>query len=463
MRRVNQSLARRLAEKRLGEDLGLGSVVAVGEMSIQKVEDDLCWVGPLNHSGFFKWWSNGSGTPGYVVVSSTNENDVKLVREIEGEPLNMKYNFGAFWNDNPKRHLYNHGYATVGLTDWTFEIDDSGRPYYVVTVYQKTIGCFGANATGVAVLDVQTGEITPYSIEDAPKWIDRIQPESFVTAQLNYWGRYVHGWFNSIMAKKDVLKTTKGMSLVYGDDSNSYWYTGIQSAGSDDGTVGFVLVNTRTKKVKMYRQAGATETAAMESAEGAVQEKGYHATCPILYNVVGRPTYFMTLKDDAGLVKASAFVSVENYNIVGVAVTARQAERNYRRALLGNGNDLAFGDSIASYSVTGDVLRIAQENTSTGTIYYVLVSGQENKLFAVSGGISPEIFITKPGDKISVSFDDSGNAIVDISKFDNLSIDLQKTTKQIGVEKRFEAAREEARESRTEQNVDAKQQEMTPQ
>ena len=60
---------------------------------------------------------------------------------------------------------------------------------------------------------------------------------------------------------------------MYGDDGKSYWYTGITSAGADDSTIGFMLVDTRTKEAKLYRQLGATETAAMVSATGKVQEK----------------------------------------------------------------------------------------------------------------------------------------------------------------------------------------------
>ncbi|XLQ20153.1 MAG: hypothetical protein ACKUBY_00030 [Candidatus Moraniibacteriota bacterium] len=462
VRRVDHAMAVKLADKRLGEDMGLGSRVEIGKMSIQTVKGQLYWVGPLNHSKFFRWFSHKSGTPGYVIVSATNENDVKLVQKIDGKKLQLRYNKGAFWSDDPHRYIYNRGYSTIGLTDWTFEINDEGRPFYVVTTYEKAVGYCGNNATGIVLLDVQTGDIKSFSIENAPDWVDRIQPESFITSQLDDWGEYVHGWWNSLFANQDVLNATKGMSLVYGDDGHSYWYTGMQSDGADEGTVGFVLVNTRTKKAKMYRQAGATETAAKGSAEGEVQEKGYHATFPILYNIGGRPTYFMTLKDDAGLVKASAFVSVENYNIVGVAATAREAQRNYRRALLSKGNAIAPGVSITQYSITGKVLRIAQEPTKSGVTYYFFVEGQENKLFAASIGLSAEVVITQPNDNVKLSFDDGGNSVVDISSFDNLEIDLQKTDAQIGVEERVEEARSEASVKREGQNADAEWQDMTP-
>ena len=48
----------------------------------------------------------------------------------------------------------------------------------------------------------------------------------------------------------------------------------------------------------------------MTTAEGKVQEKNYQATFPVMYNILGKPTYVMSLKDKAGLVKMVSFVSV---------------------------------------------------------------------------------------------------------------------------------------------------------
>ena len=66
-------------------------------------------------------------------------------------------------------------------------------------------------------------------------------------------------------------------------------------------------------------------------------EKGYIATFPILVNIADTPSYFISLKDGAGLVKAYSFVSVSDYQIVGVADTKKGAEEEYRRLLLENG------------------------------------------------------------------------------------------------------------------------------
>lgn len=57
IRIIYERNAKRLGEKKLGEDLGLGSRVTIGIYNIQKVKDELFWVAPLQYKGFFKWLS----------------------------------------------------------------------------------------------------------------------------------------------------------------------------------------------------------------------------------------------------------------------------------------------------------------------------------------------------------------------------------------------------------------------
>ena len=440
IRRVDGSLARKLADKRLGEDRGLGSRVEVGRMSIQVVDGQLYWVGPLNHSDFRRWLDNRSGTPGYVMVSASNENDVRLVLDVQGSPLNIRYNAGAFFGDRPERYVYNHGYATHGLTDWTFEIDDTGRPFYVITDYKKKVGFYGADAIGVVVFDVQTGELKSYSTEDAPSWIDRIQPSRFMRKQLDDWGQFKEGWVNSWLGAQGVLQTTEGMSLVYGNDGKSYFYTGMQSVGSDEGTVGFVLINTRTKEMRLYEQAGATEVAARNSAQDEFQDFGYQATNPILYNIGGVPTYFMTLKADSGLVKSVAFVSVEDYGLVGAGKTTEAALRNYNQALRGRGNHIAIGDVENQVELEGDVIRVQQETIDQTVTYYFLLRQVPDQIFATPSDIAPMVRMTEMGDKIRLTYQDDGASIVNVLGFENQTLSLEPPETQIEIEAPIEGA-----------------------
>lgn len=419
IRVVDENLAYLLGEKILGSQPALGSQVHLGEFYIQQVNKKLYWVAPLLHSGFFKWLNNTQGTAGYVMVSATNERDVKLIQNIGEDKIKIKFQPSAYFGSNIKRHIYMNGYATVGLTDFTFEIDDSGKPFWVVTKFEKKIGFSGDDATGVIVVDAQTGAIKEYSIANTPKWVDRIQPIDFIEEQLNDWGELVHGYWN--FSNTDKLQITEDMTLVYGKDNKSYWYTGFTSVGKDESAVGFVLVDTRTKQATFYKQSGATEYAAQSSAQGKVQEKGYDASLPIPYNINNIPTYVMTLKDKGGLVKMFAMVSINDYTIVGVGNTMRETLMAYKNAYNMSGNNIKLDASTNRKAVKATITRIQSDIKNGNSFYYFTIQG-ENKIFIGSSQLSNELPITRVGDEVEISFDTDTEEVIDVSSFKNFSL-----------------------------------------
>jgi len=418
VRVVDQSLANILGDKVLGAQPALGSQVRLGTFNIQKVRNNLYWVAPLLHSGFFMWNQNEEGTNGYVMVNASNERDVKLVQEVNGKKVRIKYQPEAYFNDFLERHLYLSGYYKVGLTDYSFEIDDDGVPYWVVTKYKKTIGFAGENATGVVLVNTETGKCEEYGIENTPAWVDRIQPDNFIENQLNDWGNFVKGYFN--FSNESKLQITQGMTLVYGEDNNSYWYTGLTSVGADEATVGFVLVNTRNKKAVWYRQSGATEAAAQKSARGKVQEKRFSASQPVPYNINNIPTYVMTLKDDGGLVKMFAMVAIEDYTIVGVGNTLTETLMAYKNAFNMAGNKINPKSTTKKQILNSIVLRINSDIKNGNSFYYFTVDGKPN-IFIGSSQISNELPVTLAGDSIAISYDDDTQGLIDISSFKNRS------------------------------------------
>jgi len=419
IRVVDEDLAYLLGEKILGSQPALGSQVHLGEFYIQQVNKKLYWIAPLLHSGFFKWMNNKEGTAGYVMVSATNERDVKLIQNIAGKDIKIKYQPDAYFGNEIRRHIYMNGYMTSGLTDFTFEVDDTGKPFWVVTKYQKTIGFSGNNAIGVIAVDAQTGDMKEYAIKDTPKWIDRIQPIHFIEEQLNDWGELVHGYWNFSNANK--LQITEDMTLVYGKDNKSYWYTGLTSVGKDESAVGFVLVDTRTKKATFYKQSGATEFAAQSSAQGKVQEKGYNASLPIPYNINNIPTYVMTLKDNGGLVKMFAMVSINDYTIVGVGNTMREALMSYKGAYNMSGNTIKPNASTDKKTILSTITRI-QSDVKNGNSYYYFTMADYPKIFVASSQLSNQLPITRVGDIAEISFDVDNEEVIDVSSFKNNSI-----------------------------------------
>jgi len=419
IRVVDQALANLLGDKVLGAQAALGSQVRLGTFNIQKVGTELYWVAPLLHSGFFMWQKNSQGTPGYVMVNATNERDVKLVQEINGKKVLIKYQPEAYFFSNLERHIYFEGFFNCGLTDYTFEIDDEGNPYWVVTKFKKKIGFNGSDAVGVVIVDPQTGATKEYTIDNTPVWVDRIQPDRFIETQLNDWGQYVKGYWN--FSNEDKLQITESVSLVYGEDNRSYWYTGLTSVGADEATVGFVLVDTRTKKAVWYRQSGATEFAAKNSAIGKIQEKRYSASAPIPYNINGIPTYVMTLKDDGGLVKMFAMVAIEDYTIVGVGNTLRETLMAYKNAFNMTGNKLNAKNSAQKITLKSVVTRINNDVKNGNSFYYFTVKDYSN-IFIGSSQISNAMPVSSVGDSIEISFDSDTQGIIDIASFKNLTI-----------------------------------------
>jgi hypothetical protein len=253
---VDEGIARRIGEKVLGEDPGLGSRCELGDLYMQNVAGHLYWIAPLVHSGFWKWSAN-DGTPGYVVVNATDERDYRLVKEVNGKPFTIHYQPDAFFGEDLERHIYMSGYNTQGRTDYTFEVDDSWQPYWTVTLYDTRIGFSGEDATGIVVVDPETGKIDGYGLDNAPAWSDRIHPESFIRSQVYDWGDLVKGYIN--WGGTDKIHPAEESCVVMGSDGNMYYYLGLQSSGADEGTVGFMMINCRTKASVWIQQAGATE------------------------------------------------------------------------------------------------------------------------------------------------------------------------------------------------------------
>jgi hypothetical protein len=430
---IDSSFAASLAEKKLGDDFALGSRVILGTPTIQMVDGKLFWVVPLLHSGFFKWLANTrNGTPGYIKVSATNPQNISFIREINGKPLNIIYQRNAFFGQDLYRHLYMHGFAGKGLAGDTFELDDQGEPYWTITTYTHKIGVTAPEATGLATVHAQTGEIKYYplikntdgSFDDSniPTWVDRIQPSYFVIPQLTWWGKYVHGFWNTVFGKRDMLTVTRGYNVIYGRDQRSYFYTGLSSVGSDEGTVGFSLTDTRNKQSHLYLLSGATETAAMSSAEGKVQNYGYYATFPILVNMNGKPTYFMTLKDSSGLVKMFSFVSVRDFSLVGVGESVRSARDNYQMALAGSRIGSIPEGGEKAITLQGTVSRIGEDIKDGRTYYYLRLAEAPDKIFVTTSNLSSTLPLTGQGDQVRVEYLEGADKEVSLTALKNLSL-----------------------------------------
>ena len=270
---------------------------------------------------------------------------------------------------------------------------------------RKTIGLFGGtDIAGAVLVNAVTGECTYYDAADVPSWIDHVYPAELIIQQYDYHGTYVNGFINSLFGQRDVTVTTDGYNyLAIGDDV--YMYTGITSVVSDESNIGFILSNQRTKETRFYTVAGAEEYSAMESAQGQVQQMKYAATFPLLLNIADQPTYFMALKDAAGLVKMYAMVNVSQYQIVATGGDVAECESNYRQMLarynLIDDSDANIpADTQEAAGVLSDIRTAVIGGDSR---YYLRLQG-ESVYYVISAADAPQVVTLNTGDRVTITY-----------------------------------------------------------
>lgn len=414
---VDKQTAQQLGEKQIGTVQGLGSQYYVdSEYTLLSSNNQIFRVSPLQYREFFKWLQNrDTGIPGFVRVNVTNPTDVTLVTMPQG----MIYSPTAFFSQDLHRHV-RFKYRTKILSDYSFEIDDTGKPYWVISVIEPQIGVFGGlNAIGAVIVDPVSGDTQYYDINSLPAWVDRVQPTEIAWAQIDNWGYYVNGFFNTLFNQKDMLQTTDGYNYVT-INGQVHVYSGLTSVGSDRSIVGFALINLRNREATFYRIGGADEYAAMSSAEGQVQHLGYRSTFPVLLNMSSVPTYFVSLKDQEGLVKLYSFVAVSNYAAVGVGESVALAQRDYMRRL--KEVDMIIDDKDSFKTLNLTVASVKTAIVEGNTTYY-LTFDEDPRLFVVPISVSMEVIFASEGDSIQISFFETEGNVIMVSEFDHLSVD----------------------------------------
>lgn len=351
-------------------------------------------VAPIAYADLIKWFTNrGDGLPAYVLVDMVTQ-EASVVRLQEG----MKYSFSEPLNRNIVRHL-RFRYPTYLFDTPQFEIDEEGTPYWIAPRIVRTIGLFGGtDIQGAVLCNAVTGECQYYDIADIPSWVDNVYTPDLIMEQYDYHGTLVNGFLNSILGQKGVTMTTEGYNYIALND-DVYVYTGVTSANADQSNLGFLLSNQRTKETRFYEAPGATEYAAMSSAEGEVQDLKYVATFPLLLNIAGEPTYFIPLKDATELVKSYAMVNVAQYQLVAVAGSVSQCEQVYIDLLSQRG--IVSEEERPETQVSGVVDDIRSAVMDGSTYYFLRLEGGE-VYYAVSAAENPVAVLLNLGDRVTI-------------------------------------------------------------
>ena len=447
---IDKAAAEKLADKVLGDlaTIGLESQFELAtEYSTQiNYNGAPCRVYPLRYGNVFKWLNNTKdGFPGYVIVNMNTQETKFILLNEEGSQSYIKFSPTEHFQKNLQR-VVRFAYPTAIIGNISFEADDNGTPYWICEVIEKKIGLIGGDdVKAIVMVNAVTGDKQYYSIDDVKageatdsegnkvslSWIDQVYNADLLVQQYNYYGTYLNGFWNSIFGQSGVKKTTQGSSYIAMND-DVYIYTGVTSVTADESIVGFILINQRTKEAMFFAASGATELAAQNSAQGALSDKGWTATFPLLINLDGQATYFMSMKDASNVVKGYAMVNVNNYNIVATDNADGNPNlvkciENYAKILKENNikpfinvdtsvapetvvdNNETTDDLAQANTITGAIAEIRTQIENGATCYYIKVAGAD-KFVKVSANDIPEAIFLAAGDQITVTYEDSGVA-----------------------------------------------------
>ena len=397
--------ARYLGNKTLGSVSHMVSQYVVSDLYTQiNYQYTPKKVANLEHADFFKWFANkDKGVPGYVMVDPVGNSAEYMELKTP-----LKYVDSAYFNHDLMRKL-RFEYPTKIFDDFiSFEVDDEGNPYYIITCLKPRVFPFGAMDVCEAIIfDPCTGESEIYAVEDVPAWVDAVYSGTLAEQKYNWYGTLSGGFINSIIGNKDCKQTTDDYGyIVIGDDV--WYFTGVTSVTSDESNIGFIISNARTGEYKYYPVVGAEEYGAMNAAEGVVQEKGYQASFPSLINVAGKATYIMVLKDASGYVRLYALVNVEHPSIVATAPKQDEAMKAYRELLADEGLiDSGKLPDPSLPSVTVTVNDIKTYTVDGNTVFYFV--GDDGYYYKGMLRDFEEMVFFAVGDKLNISYAETAN------------------------------------------------------
>ncbi|ATP38812.1 hypothetical protein CSE16_01605 [Solibacillus sp. R5-41] len=386
------------------------SYYELGRLQIQKINGEYVYIAPVEFSDFFKWF-NGKTTPGYFTMSATDSSDNPKFIKSE-----MSYIPSAYLNQNLERHIRLQYPTLIFYGQPQLEIDENGKPFYIRSYGEFISARNGFDVKGIVIVDAKTGHTEKLALKDVPDYIDgAISPET-VSLQNSYYGNYVHGYWNSVVGKKDVkLPSDEGteanVSPIFMEDGEMYYFTDFTSPKEGvDSMLGYSLTNARTGAATYY--TGDLDASYMDS-QGALQiiekkfiEKKWEGKMPILYNFYGEASWLTAVLDANGFLQNYFIVSAANPEISAFASTPNEALKLYKTALSRGGSTVGGTSNAEEATVTGEVVRVYKERVGDFTLVSFLLKSGEN--FIVSSEIVPLAIYLQEGDRIVMTYAKTG-------------------------------------------------------
>ncbi|MBD8034121.1 MULTISPECIES: hypothetical protein [Solibacillus] len=386
------------------------SYYELGSLQIQKVNDKYVYIAPVEFSGVFKWF-NGKTTPGYFTMSATDSSDNPKFIKSE-----MSYVPSAYFNKNLERHIRLNYPTLIFYGDPQLEIDEDGHPYYIRSFGEFISARNGFDVKGIVLVDAKTGQSEMIATADVPEFIDgAVSPET-VSLQNSYYGNYVHGFWNSLVGKKDVkLPSDEGteanVSPIFMEDGEMYYFTDFTSPKEGvDSMLGYALTHARSGEATYY--TGNLEESYMDS-QGALDiiekkfiEKEWNGEMPILYNFYGEASWLSAVLDANGFLQNYFIVSAANPEISAFGTTPNEALRLYKTALSRGGSTVDGSSNAEEAQLASEVVRVYKERVGDFTIVSFLTKTGES--FIVSSETAPFAIYLQEGDKVVLTYAKTG-------------------------------------------------------
>lgn len=400
------------------------SYYELGHLQIQKVQDEFVYIAPVEFSGFFKWF-NGKTTPGYFTMSATDSSDNPKFVKTE-----MAYTTSSYLHKKVYRKMRMDMPDLIFYGDVQLEIDDEGKPHYIRTYGEFITARNGFNAKGIVMLNPETGATKKYALKDVPEFINgAISPEA-VSLQNSYFGNYIHGFWNSIVGKKDVkLPSDEGteanVSPIFDADGHMYYFTDFTSPKEGvDSMLGYALTDGRTGKATYY--TGNLEESYMDS-QGALQiiekkfiEKKWSGEMPVLYNFYGEASWLTPVLDSNGFLQNYFIVSAANPEISVFANSPNEALKLYKTALQRGGSTVDGSSNAEEAKADVTVARVFKERVGDFTLVSFLTEDGRN--FLVSSEVAPLSIYVEVGDQLIVTYLETGELFLPVKELMNKSV-----------------------------------------
>ncbi|TWT24728.1 hypothetical protein [Planomicrobium sp. CPCC 101110] len=396
------------------------SYYELGNLQIQKVAGEYVYIAPVEFSGFFKW-RNAEVTPGYFTMSATDAAANPKFMAAE-----MAYTPSSYFNKNIERHMRMKNPEAVFYGDPQLEIDDDGKPFYIRSYGEFISARNGFKVKGVVAVDPASGAVETYPLAEVPAFIDgAVSPES-VSLENDYYGEYVHGFWNSVFGKKDVkLPSNEGteanVSPIFDAAGDMYYFTDFTSPKEGvDSMLGYSLTNARTGESTYF--TGNMEDSYMDS-RGNLQiiekqfiEKEWSGAMPVLYNFYGETSWLTPVLDSNGFLQNYFIVSAANPEISVYASTPNDALRSYKTALQRGGSTVNGASGSEDAETSGIVERVFKEKAGDFTVVSFLLEDGTNYL--VSSENVPLAIYLQEGDDVSLTYSRTGELFLPVKELE---------------------------------------------